>query len=46
MKALGLFGKKDHESASQTLGRAYALDTYHFGMNSYRILFMNKGESI
>ncbi len=46
MKALGLFGKKDHESASQTLGRAYALDTYHFGMNSYKTLFMNKGESI
>lgn len=46
MKALGLFGKKDHESAFQTLGRAYALDTYHFGMNSYKTLFMNKGESI
>lgn len=46
MKALGLFGKKDHESASQTLGRAYALDTYHFGLNSYKTLFMNKGESI
>ena len=46
MKALGLFGKKDHESASQTFGRAYALDTYHFGMNSYKTLFMNKGESI
>lgn len=46
MKALGLFGKKDHESAFQTLGRAYALDTYHFGMSSYKTLFMNEGESI
>lgn len=44
MKALGLLGKNEKERADETLNSAYALEKYHFGMNSYKTLFMNEGE--
>ena len=44
MKALGLLGKNEKERAEETLNSAYALEKYHFGMNSYKTLFMNEGE--
>ena len=44
MKAIGLRGKNEKERAEETLNSAYALEKYHFCMNSYKTLFMNEGE--
>lgn len=43
MKALGLLGKKEDKAAVSLLGQAYDLDKYHFAMNGYSALFINRG---
>ncbi len=40
MKALGLLGKGEKEKSRQVFDDAYANERYHFGMNSYKALFM------
>lgn len=40
MKALGMFGKGEKEKCFEILNEAFALEKYHFGMNSYNDLFL------
>ena len=42
MKALGCLGKGESEQASDCFERAYGLEKYHFGLNSYSALFLNE----
>lgn len=42
MEALGLLGKGNTKEAANVFETACAVEKYHFGMNSYMALFMNK----
>lgn len=42
MKALGCLGKGECEKAADCFERAYGLEKYHFGLNSYSTLFLNE----
>lgn len=42
MKALGCLGKGESEQAADCFERAYGLEKYHFGLNSYLALFINE----
>lgn len=41
MKALGFLGMHEISKAEECFKRAYEIEKYHFGMNSYLQLFMN-----
>lgn len=42
MKALGCLGKGESEKAADCFEKAYDLEKYHFGLNSYSALFLNE----
>lgn len=42
MKALGCLGKGESEQAADCFERAYGLEKYHFGLNSYSALFIDE----